>query len=137
VLFHGNLETLGPKNRPHPSAEHKITIAEPKTPEEPRQLVFSLQSHAGRGRPLANVPYALYKGESKVEDGITDDMGQIAIEHDGAASAYRVELPNGETYSLPVVPKLALTGDAAHSEHKLSNVGARALDGSTESREHG
>ncbi|WP_305825822.1 DUF2345 domain-containing protein, partial [Massilia brevitalea] len=55
ALFHGNLKTLAPQNRPQPSAEHKITITEPKTPEDPKQLLFRLQTHAGSGRPFANV----------------------------------------------------------------------------------
>jgi type VI secretion system secreted protein VgrG len=137
VLFHGNLETLAPQNRPQPAAANKIEFADPAEPTSKKQLVFALKSHVGPGRALANVPYALYTGDSKVENGITDDMGQIVIDHDGATSDYRVELPNGETYSLAVVPKLAPSGDTAHPEHKLSNVGARALDGSSGSREHG
>jgi type VI secretion system secreted protein VgrG len=130
VLFHGNLETLGPKNRPHPSAEHKITIAEPKTPEEPRQLVFTLQTHPESGRPFSNVPYVLYKNGSQIDDGITDDLGRIAIEHARGTQGYTVELANGEKYDLKPWEKFDPKDKALHSEQILSNQGARALDGS-------
>jgi len=136
ALFHGNLETLAPQNGPQPSAEHKITITEPKTPEDPKQLLFMLQTHAGSGRPLANVPYLLFKGETKVRDGITDDMGMIAVEHKAGPADYRVELPNGEVYALAAVPQPAPPQAPNHREQTLSNMGARAIEGSTDSRVH-
>jgi type VI secretion system secreted protein VgrG len=136
ALFHGNLETLGPQNRPHPSSEHKINIVEPKTPDDPKQLLFSLQTHSDNGRPFANVPYSLFKGETKVRDGITDDMGLIAVEHEAGPADYRVELPNGEIYALAAVPQPAPAKTPTHREQALSNIGARAIDGSTDSREH-
>jgi len=136
ALFHGNLETLAPQNRPQPSAEHKITITEPKTPEDPKQLLFMLQTHAGSGRPFANVPYSLFKGETKVKDGITDDMGLIEVEHKAGAADYRVELPNGEVYALAAVPQPAPPQAPNHREQTLSNMGARAIEGSTDSRVH-
>jgi len=135
-LFHGNLETLAPKNRPHPSSEHKITIPEPKTLDDPKQLLFSLQTHPVNGRPFANVPYSLFKGETKVRDGITDDLGLIAVEHKAGQADYRVELPNGEIYALAAVPQPASAKAPDHREQALSNMGARAIDGSTDSREH-
>jgi len=136
ALFHGNLETLAPQNRPHPSSEHKINIGEPKTPDDPKQLLFSLQTHPVNGRPFANVPYSLFKGETKVRDGITDDMGLIAVEHEAGPADYRVEFPNGEIYALAAVPQPAPAKAPNHREQALSNMGARAIDGSTESREH-
>lgn len=136
ALFHGNLETLAPLNRPQPSAEHKITITESKTPEDPMQLLFMLQTHAGSGRPFANVPYSLFKGETKVRDGITDDLGLIAVEHEAGPADYRVELPNGEVYALAAVTQPAPPQAPSHREQTLSNLGARAIDGSTESRVH-
>jgi type VI secretion system secreted protein VgrG len=136
ALFHGNLETLAPQNRPHPSSEHKINIVEPKTPDDPKQLLFMLQTHPVNGRPFANVPYSLFKGETKVRDGITDDMGLIAVEHKAGLADYRVELPNGEIYALAAVPQPAPAKAPNHREQALSNMGARAIDGSTESREH-
>lgn len=136
ALFHGNLETLAPQNRPHPSSEHKINIVEPKTPDDPKQLLFALQTHPDNGRPFANVPYSLFKGEAKVRDGITDDMGLIAVEHEAGPADYRVELPNGEIYALAAVPQPASAKTPSHREQALSNRGARAIDGSTDSREH-
>jgi len=133
VQFHGNLETLGPKNKPHPSSEHKIKIDELNKSE---QLIFTLQAHSQTKRPFSNVPYALFKGDIKVRDGITDDLGQISIEHVPGTSDYRVELPDGETYALKAVPEFAEEGTPDHLEQRLSNVGARALAGITDSREH-
>ncbi|GGC21619.1 type VI secretion system Vgr family protein [Pseudoduganella buxea] len=136
ALFHGNLETVGPQNRPQASSEHKIKIAEPQTPDEPTQLLFALQTHKDNGRPFANVPYSLFKGDTKVRDGITDDMGMVAVEHKAGPADYRVELPNGEVYALAAVPQPAPADAPAHREQVLSNMGARALDGSTDSREY-
>lgn len=136
VLFHGNLETLGPKNRPHPSSEHKITITEKKAPEEPQQLVFTLMTHAEAGRPFANVPYTLYKNGSKIDEGITDDLGRIAIEHQTGTPGYTVELANGEKFDLKACAKFDPKDKALHNEQILSNQGARALDGSAEGRVH-
>jgi len=56
ALFHRNLETLGPQNRPHPPSER-----EPKTPDDPKQMLFMLETHSVSGRPFANVPYSLFK----------------------------------------------------------------------------
>lgn len=136
ALFHGNLETLAPQNRPHPSSEHKINIAEPKTPEDPKQLLFMLQTHPGSGRPFANVPYTLYKNGSQVEEGITDDLGRIAIEHAIGTQGYMVELANGERFDLKAWERFDLTDKALYREQLLSNEGARALDGSAEGRSH-
>lgn len=136
ALFHGNLETLAPQNRPQPSAEHKITIAEPKTPEDPKQLLFMLQTHPGSGRPFANVPYTLYKNGSPVEEGISDDLGRIAIEHANGTQGYTVELANGDKFDLKAWEKFDPKDKTLYSEQLLSNRGARALDGSVEGRTH-
>ena len=136
ALFHGNLETLAPQNRPQPSMEHKVTIAEPKTPEDPKQLLFMLQTHPESGRPFANVPYTLYKNGSQADEGITDDLGRIAIEHTRGTLGYTVELANGEKFDLKACEKFDPKDKALHSEQMLSNQGARALDGSTDGRAH-
>jgi type VI secretion system secreted protein VgrG len=119
ALFHGNLETLAPQNRPQPSTEHKVTIAEPNTPEDPKQLLFMLQTHSESRRPFANVPYTLYKNGSQVDDGITDDLGRIAIEHTGGAPGYTVELANGEKFDLKAWAKFDPKDKALHSEQTL------------------
>jgi type VI secretion system secreted protein VgrG len=136
ALFHGNLETLAPQNRPQPSMEHKITITEPKTPEDPKQLLLMLQTHPESGRPFANVPYTLHKNGSQVDEGITDDLGRIAIEHTSGTPGYTVELANGEKFDLKAWEKFDPKDKALHSEQTLSNQGARALDDSAEGRTH-
>ncbi|UVW28741.1 type VI secretion system Vgr family protein [Massilia sp. H6] len=134
ALFHGNLETLAPQNRPQPSAEHKITIAEPKTPEDPKQLLFMLQMHSGSGRPFANVAYTLYKNGSPVEEGISDDLGRIAIDHASGTQGYTVELANGDKFDLKAWEKFDSADKTLYSEQLLSSEGARALDGSAQGR---
>ncbi|MDB5950482.1 MAG: type secretion system tip protein VgrG [Massilia sp.] len=134
ALFHGNLETLAPQNRPQPSTEHKINIAEPKAAEDPKQLLFMLQTHPESGRPFANVPYTLYKNGSSVGEGVTDDLGLIAIEHTSGTPGYTVELANGEKFDLKAWEKFDPKDKVLHSEQILSNQGARALDGSAEGR---
>ena len=134
ALFHGNLETLSPQNRPHPAAEHKITITEPKTPDDPKQLLFALQTHPGNGRPFANVPYTLYKNGSQVDEGITDDLGRIAIEHASGTQGYMVELANGDRFDLKAWERFDPTDKTLHQGQLLSNEGARALDGSAQGR---
>ena len=134
VLFHGNLETLGPKNRPHPTAEHKITVPDPEKREESNQLFFTLQANPDDGRPFANVSYTVYKNGSVLSEGITDDLGQIAIEHQRGTPAYTVELANGEKFELKASPKFDPESGALHKEQTLSSQGARAFDGSADGR---
>ncbi len=134
ALFHGNLETLAPQNRPHPSPEHKVTVKEPTTPEDPKQLLFTLQTHHAGGRPFANIAYTLFKDGSQVDEGITDDLGRIAIEHAVGTKGYTVELATGEKFDLKAWEKFDPQDKAQHQEQVLSNGGARALDGATEGR---
>jgi type VI secretion system secreted protein VgrG len=135
ALFHGNLETLAPQNRPQPSTTTPVQVLDANKTAK-TQLVFSLQSDTGSGRAFANVPYALFRDGAKLKDGITDDLGQIAVEHDGGAADYHVELLNGHRYALAAIPQLAPAGAPAHREQHLSNAGARAIEGSADSREH-
>ena len=120
----------------HPSTEHKITITEPKAPEDPKQLLFMLQTHPENGRPLANVAYTLYKNGSSAGEGITDDLGRIAIKHTSGTPGYTVELANGEKFDLAAWEKFDPKDNALHSEQMLSNQGARSLDGSAQGRTH-
>lgn len=136
ALFHGNLETLAPQNRPQASTEHKVTIAEPKTPDDPKQLLFMLKTHVENGRPFANVPYTLYKNGSQVDEGITDDLGRIAIEHAGGTPGYMIELANGDKFDLKAWEKFDPRDKALHSEQVQSNQGARSFDGSADGRLH-
>lgn len=127
TLFHGNLETLAPKNTPQPAPGHAL-------PPKPDVLHQTLQMHGAGGGQYANVPYALYKGDAKVEDSITDEFGRIAIQHDVGTSLYWIRLATGEEFSLCVSPRLAESGDAAHDEQHLSNQGLRAVATSAKSR---
>lgn len=123
VLFHGNLETLAPKNKPQP---------DPPVPAAPGKdkLHYTLQSHAAGGMPHVSVPYTLFKGDAKVEDGLTDAFGRIAIDHTPGTAAYKVLLANGEAFALQVHAKLA------DDEHVASNRARRALDDTAEGRKH-
>jgi type VI secretion system secreted protein VgrG len=126
VLFHGNLETLAPKSKPQPDAP-------PPAKPGKEQLHYTLQSHAAGGMPHMSVPYTLFKGDAKVEEGLTDDFGRIAIDHDPGTAAYKVLLANGEAFDLKVHEKL---DDVQHGEHVASNAAWRALDDTTEGRDH-
>lgn len=129
TLFHGNLETKGPKNQPQP--EPTPNAAAP----EKGALRIALQTHPGMPGE-AGVPYTLYKGGAMVDQSITDEDGCILIAHDDGTQAYRVELPNGSDFELKVHPRLAVDGDAQHREHSLANQGMRALDGTDGGRDH-
>jgi type VI secretion system secreted protein VgrG len=136
ALFHGNLETLGSQNRPQHFAEHKINITEPEQPDEPRQMILTLQTHSGNARVFGNIAYILYKNGSQVDEGITDDLGRIAIEHAIGTPAYTVELANGERFDLSACKKFDPKDQTLHNEQAMSNQGARAFDGSTDGRTH-
>ena len=119
TLFHGNLETLAPKNRPQP---------EPEAPIAPvaGQLQHTIQAHADGGQ-YANVPYTLYKGDAEVEQGLTDEFGRILIAHQDGTPRYRVVLGNGEEFSLQASARFDPNA-APGGEQTLSNRGLRALD---------
>ncbi|MDB5790323.1 MAG: type secretion system tip protein VgrG [Massilia sp.] len=123
ALFHGNLETLAPQNRPQPSAT-EVPPVEP-TPE---QLYFQMQSHAVDGLDCANVPYSLYQGDTKIEDGITDESGGLVVSHKTGTQDYSVQLASGDRMALNVVPKLAPSSDPLHREQAASNRGIRGLE---------
>jgi len=129
VLFHGNLETLAPKNKPQPEPA-------PPAPPGKEKLHYTLQSHAAGGALHAGIPYALFKGDAKVEDGLTDAFGRIAIDHEPGTAAYKVLLANGEELALKVHARLAPAGDDGHGEHAASNQARRAFDDTAEGREH-
>lgn len=124
ALFHGNLETLAPQNRPQPA----VTAGPPAEPT-PEQLYFQMQSHTVDGIDCANVPYSLYQGDTKIEDGITDDSGGLVVTHKTGTQDYSVRLASGDHMALNVVPKLASAGNALHREHVASNRGIRRLEG--------
>ena len=123
ALFHGNLETLAPQNRPQPSM-----MAAPPVEPTPEQLHFQLQSHAMDAMDCANVPYSLYQGDTKIEDGITDESGGLVVSHKTGTQDYSVRLASGDRLALNVVPKLAPARDALHREQAASNRGMRGLE---------
>lgn len=125
TLFHGNLETLAPKNRPQPEPEPAVAPVE-------GQLQHTIQAHADGG-PYALVPYTLYKGDAEVERGLTDESGRILIAHQDGTPRYRVVLGNGEEFVLQAGARFD-AGAAADGEQQLSNRGLRALDDSTDGR---
>ena len=130
TLFHVNLETLGPKNRPQPEPEKK-EITDPK-----KRMQVTLLAHADDTTGLADVPYALYKGSTLVQQSLTDSDGRIEFEHEDGVTDYRIELPNGAEFELKVHPKLAANGEPDYEEHALSNLGRRAMDGTAEGRRY-
>ncbi|MEJ8827467.1 type VI secretion system tip protein VgrG, partial [Variovorax humicola] len=96
---------VGPDNVPVPqlpSADSQLQ----------QNLKLVLQSHPSDGRVLADEPYTLYKGGSKVEDGITDACGHVAIKnHQPGTSKYTVRLRNGHEIDLPVPGQLSAQDD--------------------------
>jgi type VI secretion system secreted protein VgrG len=130
TLFHGNLETLGPKNRPQPEPEKK------ETANAKQRMQVTLLAHPDDSEGLANVPYALYKGDALIQQSLTDSDGGIEFEHEDGVTDYRIELPNGAEFALKVHPKLAAQGEAEYDEHVLSNLGRRATDDTTQGRKH-
>ena len=126
VLFHGNLETLPSRSAPPPPDRLPEVLA---TAPKREHLHHTLQSHTG-GKRHAFVPYTLYKGGAKLEDGLTDEFGRILIEHETGTAHYTVKMPNGEEIALNANAKLA----AAEQSH--SNIGMRALHDTPESRHH-
>lgn len=124
TLFHGNLETRSPRNRPQPAEE-------PPVPPKPGELHSSIQGH-GLGARYADVPYELYQDGAKIKEGLTDQWGRIVIAHQDGTPGYQIKLANGETFSLSVSPQF----DGRQDEQNLSNLGQRALDDTTEGRRH-
>jgi type VI secretion system secreted protein VgrG len=120
VLFHGNLETLAQKNKPQPTA-----AAKPENRPTPEQLYFQLQSHADDGLSLENVPYTLYQGDTRIEDGITDEAGGITVPHKTGNTDYTVQLAGGDRHALKVSPDFAPAGTPLYREQVLSNQGTR------------
>ena len=47
------------------------------------------------GTDCANVPYSLYQGETKIEDGITDESGGLLVSHITGTQDYSVRLASG------------------------------------------
>ena len=91
TLFHGNLETLAPKNRPQPELEPPIAPVA-------WQLQHTIQAHADGGQ-YAHVPYTLYRGDAKSNAADRRIRPHPDRASDGTPR-YRVVLGNGEEFSL-------------------------------------
>lgn len=128
TIFHGNLETLSPRNRPQPPEEE---ASEPKQGE----LHSSIRRH-GTGAPLADVPYEVLKGGVKIKEGLTDRLGRIVIPHEDGTPNYKISLANGEDFLLDVSDRFEEQEDGEQSEEALSNQGFRAMDDTTDGRQH-
>ncbi|KIQ20854.1 hypothetical protein RT97_27850, partial [Variovorax paradoxus] len=95
---------VGPSNKPGPRLPEPVTL---KELEQKQSLAFILRSHPTDGRVFADEPYTLYKGDAKVEDGVTDENGQLIIkDHQKGTPKYTVKLSNGHEFDLPVKEKL-------------------------------
>ena len=73
TLFHGNLETSAPKNRPQPDAPAPKQDALAEATPDTEYLYHDLRAHPTGGN-YAYLAYALYKGDAKIEDGMTDKI---------------------------------------------------------------
>ena len=96
TLFHGNLETLAPKNRPQADAAPTVSTA-----PEPDYLYHDLRAHSTGGN-YEHLAYSLFKGDTKVEDGMTDRFGRAKISHQAGVPQYRIVLGDGEQFLLNV-----------------------------------
>lgn len=104
TLFHGNLETRAPKNRPQPDAPTRKLDALAEPVADPEFLYHDLRAHPAGGN-YEYLAYALYKGDTKVEDGMTDQSGRAKIRHEPGTPSYRIVMADGEEFLLNVTPK--------------------------------
>ncbi|MEW6341960.1 MAG: type VI secretion system tip protein TssI/VgrG [Pseudomonadota bacterium] len=97
----------------------------PALPPEKEQLHFALQQLPGEGQQVVSEPYDLYKGGTKIGEGVTDEFGRIVVkDHQAGTPAYTARLSNGAEYNLNV--KDALEPDPEHVD-QLSNAGERYI----------
>lgn len=106
TLFYGNLETRAPKNRPQPDVPTREQDALPEAPSEldTEYLYHDLRAHPAGGN-YEYLAYALYKGDTKVEDGMTDQYGRAKIPHQAGTPSYRIVMADGEEFLLNVTEK--------------------------------
>jgi len=76
----------------------------------------------------AGMPYKLLAGGALVKKGLTDNTGQILIDHHVAVQAYKLEFANGVTHDIPVPAQYR--GDAANGE--LANQGIHFHEGAAD-----
>ncbi|MDP9603233.1 UNVERIFIED_ORG: type VI secretion system secreted protein VgrG [Variovorax paradoxus] len=116
---------VGPDNKPVPPQ----SPVDPQYLEPEQALMFTLRSHPTDGRVFSDEPYTLYKNGAKVEDGVTNEHGQLVIKnHQKGTPKYTVLLTNGHEFELPVKDRLEATDD------KLAARGFRAAQGEAKDR---
>lgn len=125
TLFHGNLETRAPKNRPQPDAPTPTHEDLPAS-TEPEYLYHDLRAHPAGG-DYEYLAYALYKGDTKVEDGMTDQFGRAKIRHQAGTPSYRIVMADGEEFLLNVTAK---------QKGKSPPAAAKASDDTPPDRQH-
>ncbi|WP_186032153.1 type VI secretion system Vgr family protein [Burkholderia gladioli] len=96
----------------------------PALPPEKEQLHFALGAlPGGAAHQYVSEPYELYKGGTKIGEGVTDEFGRVVVnDHQPGTPAYQVRLANGGQFDMTV--KDALQGDPDHADQR-SNRGER------------
>ncbi|MBJ9684991.1 type VI secretion system Vgr family protein, partial [Burkholderia multivorans] len=92
-------------------------------PELPENLHFTLGALPGAAGRYVEEPYELFKGNAKIGEGVTDELGRVIVaNHQPGTSAYRVKLSNGGEFNLMV--RDVLNHDPDHADVR-SNRGER------------
>ncbi|MBN3788978.1 type VI secretion system Vgr family protein [Burkholderia sp. Ac-20353] len=94
-------------------------------PPEKEQLHFALGALPGEAHQYVSEPYELFKGGTKIGEGVTDEFGRIIIDdHQPGTPAYQVRLANGGQFDLKV--RDVLNEDVKHADRR-TNRGERLL----------
>ncbi|WP_321956251.1 type VI secretion system Vgr family protein [Burkholderia cenocepacia] len=105
----------GPDNKRTPLAVDALEL--------PENLHFALGALPGEANRYVDEPYELFKGNTKIGEGVTDEFGRVIVrDHQPGTKAYRVELSNGGQFNLKV--RDALNHDPEHADLR-SNRGER------------
>ena len=102
----------------------KPVLPDPST--SPENLHFALGAlPGGAAHQYVDEPYELFKGDTKIGEGVTDEFGRIVVKnHEPGTPAYRVKLSNGGQFDLKV--RDVLNEDPEHAEQR-SNRGERIV----------
>jgi type VI secretion system secreted protein VgrG len=127
TLFHGNLETLAPQNRPHADAPPPKTENDATSPTEPDpDFIYHDVVAQSVGRDYARVPYSVYQGDTLIEDNITDGYGRAKIPKQAGATSYRIEFGSGEKIQIdaPAAPSTSSNKETSTSQKSTIQQGA-------------
>ncbi|WP_081069312.1 type VI secretion system Vgr family protein [Burkholderia diffusa] len=92
-------------------------------PEMPQNLHFVLGALPGATHQYIDEPYELFSGETKIDEGVTDEFGRVVVKnHQPGTTAYQIKLSNGGQFQLKV--RDVLNRDAGHTDLR-SNRGER------------